>query len=368
MADSLPKETPSSVHESSSQTKCYIEFVGKARNGSPRWWCTGHGASATGPRGRRLDVCERAATRETNARVLPLDPASYPGGVAIWRVSRPVYDTTCRETQSGVHVHARLEPGAPKEIDESYDAVDLQLHGELVQASVLVTEPMARAYYLARFCGNRLKSLLCTRCGAPHLDEGWFSIKPHRRHLCTACGHHFMDQDYSVANPLVGVNGGDGGGGPRHAIRAPRTLTLDQRDYPGGIQLWASNPALLWTAQKPEEEGIHAHLYDSQGNLEKDDTFTTVSIDGVDLNEATVKQLMAQQAVEEVADKVVSLRCPECKDLHFDVGLDAFTPHTRHTCEHCGNLFRAGRHAVVSNPIVEVLRTLRANVNAAPAN
>ncbi|MDE0693486.1 MAG: hypothetical protein OXI55_14760 [Gammaproteobacteria bacterium] len=284
--------------------------------------------------------------------------------MGIWRVSPPVYDTTSCQTYPGVHVHARLKPDAAKAIDASFDAIDLQLHGGLVEASVLVTESMARAYYLARYRGNALKSLSCTRCGARHLDEGWFAIKPHRRHLCMSCGHHFVDRDYSVSNPLVGI---DVGNGQPAAIRAPRTLTVEQCDYPGGIQLWASNPALLWTAQKPEEEGIHVHLYDSQGELRKDDTFDAVSIDGFALNERMVKQLMAQRAVEEVADKVTSLRCPACQGSHFDTGLDAFTPHTRHTCGHCGNLFRSGRSAVVSNPIVEILCNLRANVKPAAA-
>ena len=365
MVGSFPTETPSGVREPSSQTACTIQFVGKARNGSSRWWCTSHGANATGPRGLRLDVCERAETREINASILQLDPADYPGGVAIWRVSRPVYDTTNRETHPGVHVHARLIPDAPKDIDESYDAVALRLHADLVQANVLVTEPMARAYYLARFCGHRLKSLSCTRCRAPHLDEGWFAIKPHRRHLCQACGHHFVDRDHSVSSPLVSVEGMDAGNEKRRSVRAQRTLAIDQRDYPGGIRLWASNPALLWTAEKPEDEGIHAHLYGSHGDLRDDDTFDAVSIDGVALDEGMVKQLMAQQAVENVADKVVSLACPACQRPHFDAGPSAFAPHVAHTCEHCGNLFRAGRHAAVSNPVVEVLRTLRANVDAA---
>ena len=364
MAGSLPTETPSSVCEPSSQTACNIHFVGKARNGSSRWWCKSHGASATGPRGRKLDVCERPENSQTHANILSLDPADYPGGVAIWRVSRPVYDTTSRETRPGVHVHARPKPNSAKDIDESYDAVDLQLHSELVQANLLVTESMARAYYLARFCGNRLTSLCCTHCRAPHLDEGWFSIKPHRRHLCVACGHHFVDRDHSVSNPLIGVEGVNAGAGPRRAIRARRSLAIDQPQCPGGVQLWASNPALLWTAQKPEEEGIHAHLYGPRGDLREDDTFDAVSIDGIPLDERMVKQLMAQQAVGHVADKVVSLRCPECQGSHFDSGLNAFTPHSAHTCEHCGILFRAGRHAMISNPIVEVLRTLKANAQA----
>ena len=362
----LPTKTPSEGRELSPVTACTIRFVGKARNGSPRWWCTSHGANATGPRGLRLDVCDGAATCETRSSVLALDPDDYPGGVALWRVSPPVYDTTSHPTQSGVHVHARLDPSTGhKEIDESYDAVDLRVRTDLVESDVLITEPMARAYYLARFRGNKLKSLSCTRCGALHLDEHWFSIKAHRRHLCGACGHYFMDREYAVSNPLIGVHGVGAGDGDRLAVRASRTLAIDQRDYPGGIQLWASNPALLWTAQKAEEEGIHVHLYGLQGDLQEDDTFDAVSFDGVSLDENMIKHWMAQQAVENVADNVVSLRCPDCQRAHFDTGLCAFVPHTVHTCGHCDSPFRTGREAVISNPVVQVLDTLKSNAGAA---
>src|SRR5712672_4253086 len=30
---------------------------------------------------------------------------------------------------------------------------------------------------------------------------------------------------------------------------------------PGGMQIWASNPALVWTSARPEEAGLHIHLY-----------------------------------------------------------------------------------------------------------
>jgi transposase-like protein len=45
----------------------------------------------------------------------------------------------------------------------------------------------------------------CTHCGWPHLDKDWFSVHPHRRHLCAGCGKLFHDQVKGIGNPIMGV-------------------------------------------------------------------------------------------------------------------------------------------------------------------
>jgi hypothetical protein len=35
-----------------------------------------------------------------------------------------------------------------------------------------------------------------------------------------------------------------------------KTLNIRQKDYSGGIQIWGSNPAFIWTGKNAEEEGI----------------------------------------------------------------------------------------------------------------
>ena len=67
----------------------------------------------------------------------------------------------------------------------------------------------------------------------------------------------------------------------RQPIRASEDLDIRQSDYPGGIQIWASNPAILWTAPRPEQEGIHVHLFsDRHGPPVVDETFDLVRVDG----------------------------------------------------------------------------------------
>jgi hypothetical protein len=64
-------------------------------------------------------------------------------------------------------------------------------------------------------------------------------------------------------------------------------LVLKQADFPGGIQIWGSNPAIVWTASRHEKAGIHVHAFrrDGDGTPERDETFSEVVIDGVRLDE-----------------------------------------------------------------------------------
>lgn len=338
---------------------CAIEYVGKARNGSSRWWCMVHKANATGRGGTRLDVCEGAGSCESPVDILALDPRDYLGGVAVWRVSPPVYDTTGGETRGGVHVHARRVPGGEKEIDSSYDAVDITVRRDLLESTSRISARTASAYYIARFLGNRLKCLSCPRCGEHHLDEGHFAMVEHRTHLCESCGHYFRDAERAVSNPLVGIEGVEPEDRPGRFVQAPRALDIVQSDYPGGIRLWASNPAVIWTAERPEEQGVHVHVHSPDGDaLLEDNTFGTVTIDSVAIDVDMVKQLMAQKTVPELTGRIASLRCPDCGTAHFDKGRRGLEPHAEHKCEHCGSSFPAERGAVVSNPICEVFDKL----------
>jgi hypothetical protein len=67
------------------------------------------------------------------------------------------------------------------------------------------------------------------------------------RHLCAGCGKQFKDSGVGIGNPICGVRDACG-----IQTRTPKpskkTLDICQRDYPGGIQIWGSNPAFIWMA------------------------------------------------------------------------------------------------------------------------
>jgi len=340
---------------------CVIEEVGKARNGKPRYWCRTHKASATGRFGIRLKECEAAYRDVELGDALHLDETQYPGGIALWGAVPAVYDTTGLPPELGIHVHAREQTGAEKEIDATFPAVIVRDKRDLFSdRHIVITAETAVNYYLSRFTGQTVKHLFCTYCGELHLDAGYFAVHAHRRHLCHGCGRYFQDEDRGVSNPIDYVRELRGDtDSKRSLISAGRCLDVRQADYPGGIQIWAS---IIWTSEKPEEEGIHVHLYGSpRSEPVIDETFSTVRIDGFDLNQRMVQCLMAQNAIPYLKGKIVSLNCPKWGQPHFDDGRLALQPHKEHDCEHCGEKFLTpgSRRLIVSNPLVATLETLR---------
>lgn len=110
-----------------------------------------------------------------------------------------------------------------------------------------------------------------------------------------------------------------------------------------------------------EEHGIHVHCYSDTGAILVDDTFQTVTIDGVELNPEAVRLWMAQSALPHLSnDSFVSLTCPHCKKSHCDVEELAYTPHQLHQCEHCHSEFstRGRKKLVISNPMCELIDKL----------
>jgi transposase-like protein len=343
-------------------TKCRIISVGKRRDGGTRYWCKEHKADATAKYGKRARRCRYAHIPViTPDEVLSLDVNSYGGGVALWGAVPPIYDTTRRPIDRGIHVHARRVVGGEKEIDDTYRAVRLVGdHKDLPPEGFKISELEAIYYMVTSMFGYEMKYVVCTMCGYPHLDKDWFSIHAHRRHLCAGCGQLFRDEDTAIGNPVIRIQE-IFSARPRRGKRASKSINIRQVDYPGGIQIWGSNPAILWTGSQRAEEGIHIHAAgddDSENII--DDTFSRVTIDGVKLDPAMVRMLMAQSGLPHIANRVVDVRCPQCDRPHFDTGELAFTPHDEYVCASCGHEFRSrGRlRKTIGNPMVGILAQL----------
>lgn len=336
---------------------CRIEQVGLARNRQPRWWCVTHKAPAGGANGTRLECCEAAYTFDRDlSQCFHLDPDDFPGGIGVWAALEPVLNTTGYRVEAGIHVHARKRPGKPKEIDRTFPAVAVRCRQDLFGArSLLIRRDAAISFYFGRLLGKSLKNILCPHCGEPHLDAAEFALSPHRQHLCHGCGRYFREKDDAISNPITYVRDilGNTEAG-RKIKKVDRSLVIDLNDYPGGAQVWASDPAIFWTASKPEEEGIHVHLF-SKGSPEAvlDDTYGEVVLNGTRLDQNMIRYLMGQKALPLLRGRIAALKCPNCDGDHFDQGKLAFEPHEEHKCEHCAAVFRPpGRsRLLVSNPV-----------------
>jgi hypothetical protein len=348
-------------------TSCRVVPVGKRRDGGTRYWCLFHRADATAKYGRPANRCRYADVppiSEADTRTVNID--DFPGGVAVWGAVPPVYDTTRFPLVCGIHLHARRDVGGPKALDETCRSVRLTGAG-VPPGGVSVSDLDAVYYMVSSVFGYPMRHVACTYCQHPHLDKDYFSVHPHRRHLCAGCGRHFSDSEVAVGNPSSRLRGLIKVGSDR-LVRASRRLTIRQGEFPGGIQIWGSNQALVWTSTKPEEEGIHVHAFREDGTPAHNDTFAEVTIDGVSLDAQMVRVLMAQSALPHVWHRVVSSTCPGCGMSQFDAGTDAFTPRVARSCTACGrSVASRGRlRKTIANPLVAALSGLAAYAPRAP--
>lgn len=345
------------------QRKCKIVQVGKRRDGGFRYWCLIHHANATAKYGVSAERCVAADDLEiSKAETLVLDPLKYRGGIALWGAVPAIYDTTEQPVDRGIHVHARSEKGGPKQIDSTYRSVRLNIQDKLSGKNDVAVGELDAIYFMVSSVFEKpMKYVACTLCGFPHLDRDWFAVHKHRRHLCAGCGRQFADIEEGIGNPAMRLHDAFKVKRKRGLVSANRHCKIRQREYAGGIQIWGSNPAIVWTAEKAEEEGIHVHAYrEIGGPYSLDNTYSTVEIDGITLDSDMVRSYMAQSVTPHIAGRVVSHNCPKCGDAHFDRGELAYTPHKEHYCEHCGHIFSpTGRvRLTISNPMVTVVEKL----------
>jgi hypothetical protein len=349
---------PSSLEAAGPDTPCDIDAIEKRRDGGTRYWCRVHRADATAKGGTPARRCRGADTEPIRAdETLTLDLDKYLGGAAFWGAVPAVYDTTRLKMDRGIHVHTRLTPDCPKDTDWTYRAVRLVTR-KLPEEGVVVSEIDAIYYMVSSIFEFPMTFVTCTHCGWPHLDKDWFAVHPHRRHLCAGCGRHFHARETGIGNPIVGVREALGIGS-HEIVPAEKSLEIRQSEYPGGIQIWGSNPAFLWTQPKPEEEGIHVHAFRTEDDAEPtlDDTYREVTIDGVRLDPVMVRVLMAQNVMPSLEGRVRSMTCPNCGHSQFDSGEAAYVAGPTHTCSECGRQFRTpGRiRNTVANPLPAVL-------------
>ena len=295
---------------------------------------------------------------------LDLTPSDYPGGVALWGSVPAVYDTTSRPVDRGIHVHARRTVGGDKEIDRTYRRLRVPYPKDLLSGQWLeVDEVDAINFMVTTVFEFQTIAVACGHCGFPHLDRDWFAVHPHRRHQCHGCGRLFSDTGPGIGNPVSTL---------RNIIHptehrlanALRTIEVSQTKFPGGIQIWGSNPAIVWTSSFPEEVGIHLHCFDNPEDEypSVDNTFSRVLIDDVELNAVQIRYYMAQSAMPHLEDRIISINCPSCGMAHFDTGELAYTPHIDHDCQACGASFRATSSIKksIGNPFVSARLRLSA--------
>jgi hypothetical protein len=134
----------------------------------------------------------------------------------------------------------------------------------------------------------------CKKCGYPHLDLGDFAEKPHKKHFCGNCGNDSIwSSEPIVSTPLKPLH--DQFSNSNTYVYPDRSLDLDS--YAGRrFEMWASTPAVIWTANRPQEKGIHVHVYEN-GRRIVDDTFGTVKYEGKPLSREEIWENMVRSTL-----------------------------------------------------------------------
>lgn len=342
---------------SNCRKKCDIVYVGKRRDGGSRFWCVAHKADATAKYGVAATHCVAAYDEPIpGSATLDLDPSDYPGGVALWGSVPACYDTTTQPVDRGIHVHARTKTGGDKDIDLTYRRLRVPFRKDLISSPWMEVEEIdAINFMVSSVFEFPTIEVHCTHCGFTHLDRDWFAVHLHKRHQCHGCGRQFSDVEPGIGNPVASLRAALQT--KMHPLKpAGRTIKIKQADYPGGIQIWGSNPAIFWTSDAHEETGIHLHAFKKSTDRmpKEDNTFDRVAIDGIELDAQQVRFYMAQSAMPHLEGRVIALNCTQCGAPHFDQGELAYTPHVDHECHACGAAFRAGSAVkkCIGNPFV----------------
>ncbi|MEQ1541830.1 MAG: hypothetical protein ABL926_06200 [Novosphingobium sp.] len=287
---------------------CDIVEAGKMRNGAKRWWCRTHQRHW----GTKADI----ASAELNGEVRcsnHAQPMSYVidpphihlGGhaeVGIWCSMPPALTSAgvSLSRRPKIHVHVREEAGGHKVIDQDYEALSLHynaddnLFANTEITKVHVTPPAALEFVLALESGLEMGCINCRDCGCPHLDLGEFGRTEHSKHLCGNCGRDNTWSSRPMAStPLKPLH--DQFSRAASYVDVEAELNID--DYPDAqFALWASTPAVLWTAERAQERGIHVHL-GTKGQRLIDDTFGTVIYRGEKLDRNALLDAMVANTV-----------------------------------------------------------------------
>lgn len=282
---------------------CDIVAAGKMRNGQERWWCRTHQCH-WGTKGDIQDSVTHGLVR-CSGHAQPMSYVVDPrhikiqdfAEVGIWCSMPPAltHKGVPPPRRPKIHVHVREKPGADKVIDEDFQALSLHynaidnLFGNAEITKVHLTPPSALEFVLALESGKLMGCINCKDCGYPHLDLGDFARIAHRKHLCGNCGRDNTWSTTPIAStPLKPLH--DQFSRANQYVDVTTEINLD--DYAGlPFQVWASTPAVLWTAERPQERGIHVHVY-KDGKYLEDNTFGVVRYQGKVLQRADLLSTM----------------------------------------------------------------------------
>jgi hypothetical protein len=173
--------------------ECSIQYLGKNRNGSKKFWCNTHKILVREELAKE-NTCIKYGQIEEEKRLRELFIEDYQGGIGIWGALNAIF-TNCDHDKniSGVHVHTRKTENVSKDIDDTFDIVLIKSH-KLKDFSLYLEKDNAIAFTLGQVADREIVSSICPHCKCIHLDKDWFAVNYHKKHQCDNCGRDFFDK------------------------------------------------------------------------------------------------------------------------------------------------------------------------------
>lgn len=287
---------------------CDFVDAGKFRHGKQRWWCRTHQchwgtkADLAAAHSSGKMICSNHTQRMCYVKSpFELDLLKY-AEIGIW-CSLPAAITSSGKVPQRppkIHLHIREKEGEEKIIDGDYNAISLiyksttGLFGSNQITRVHLTPPAALEFLKGCINPTPMDCVNCSHCGYPHLDLGSFAETPHRKHFCGNCGRDSTwSKEAIVSTPLKPIH--DQFSSASKFITPDNHIDIDK--YPDcQFVIWSSTPAIVWTGNRPQEQGIHVHI-SKDGKRIVDDTFGEVTYKGTFLDRSELLQLMLSRTI-----------------------------------------------------------------------
>lgn len=286
---------------------CHIVPCGKFRNGAQRWYCKTHQIHwgtkadlAALPESGEIRCSNHLMQMSYVVNPLEVEFKEYEE-IGLWCSLPPGLSSNPIERRSPkIHIHKRFSGTEKKVLDKDFDAIvcsynqDLGLFQNTDITRIQVTPPAAFEFVRSLEEGRSVSCVSCKKCGYPHLDLGDFANKPHAKHFCGNCGNDSIwSSTPIVSTPLKPLH--DQFNNSNTYTVPERTLNLDE--FSGmPFDVWASTPAVVWTANRGQEKGIHVHVYKGTRRV-IDDTFAQVIYKGLPLERKELWKNMVENTI-----------------------------------------------------------------------
>lgn len=290
---------------------CHIVPCGKFRNGAKRWYCKTHqmhwGANAdiaALPQSGEMKCSNHAIEMSYVVDPMTVEFNDFEE-IGIWCSLPPAMSSQMIVPRTPkIHIHKRFSGAEKKVLDRDFDAIlcsynqDLGLFENQEITQIQVTPPAAFEFVSSLEEGRQMSCVTCKKCRYPHLDLGSFARAPHAKHFCGNCGNDSVRSEGKiVSTPLKPLH--DQFNNSNSYIPPDRSINLDEY-FGKEFEIWSSTPAVVWTANRPQERGIHVHIY--EGSIEgrrriEDNTFGEVIYKGVVLDRKLLWRQMTNNTI-----------------------------------------------------------------------